>query len=72
MANAPILLIHGRGDTVEAIQHSRLTAQVLRAAGRPVEFVELEGEDHGPARADTRRQMMSETLCFLKQPNPAR
>lgn len=71
-ADAPILLIHGRDDTMVPIEQSRLMAQALRTAGKPVEFLELEGEDHWLSRADTRRQMLGETVRFLEQHNPAR
>ncbi|MBA3050108.1 prolyl oligopeptidase family serine peptidase, partial [Brevundimonas sp.] len=71
-ADAPILLIHGRDDTVVPIEQSRLMAQALRAAGKPVEFLELEGEDHWLSRADSRRQMLTEAVRFLEQHNPPR
>ncbi len=71
-ADAPVLLIHGRDDTVVPIEQSRLMAEALRNAGKPVEFVELEGEDHWLSRADTRRQMLTETVRFLEQHNPTR
>lgn len=71
-ADAPILLIHGRDDTVVPIEQSRLMAQALRTAGKPVEFVELQGEDHWLSRADTRGRMLAETVRFLEQHNPPR
>jgi dipeptidyl aminopeptidase/acylaminoacyl peptidase len=71
-ADAPVLLIHGRDDTVVPIEQSRLMAQALRTAGKPVEFVELEGEDHWLSRGDTRRRMLAETVRFLEQHNPPR
>ena len=71
-ADAPILLIHGRDDTVVPIEQSRLMAQALRTAGKPVEFIELEGEDHWLSRGDTRRRMLAETVRFLEQHNPPR
>jgi dipeptidyl aminopeptidase/acylaminoacyl peptidase len=71
-ADAPILLIHGRDDTVVPIEQSRLMAEALRTAGKPVEFVELDGEDHWLSRGDTRRRMLAETVRFLEQHNPPR
>ncbi len=71
-ADAPILLIHGRDDTVVPIEQSRLMAQALRTAGKPVEFIELDGEDHWLSRTDTRRRMLAETVRFLELHNPAR
>ena len=71
-ADAPILLLHGRDDTVVPIEQSRLMAQALRAAGKPVEMIELAGEDHWLSRADTRRRMLAETVRFLEAHNPPR
>jgi dipeptidyl aminopeptidase/acylaminoacyl peptidase len=70
-ADAPILLIHGRDDTVVPLEQSRLMAQALRRADKPVEFIELEGEDHWLSRSDTRLRMLTETMRFLQAHNPA-
>lgn len=69
-ADAPMLLIHGRDDTVVPIEQSRIMAQALRQAGKPVELVELDGEDHWLSRSDTRLRMLTETLAFLERYNP--
>ena len=68
---SPLLLIHGRDDTVVPIEQSRVMAEALRRAGKPVEFVELPGEDHWLSRSATRRQMLAETVRFLEANNPA-
>lgn len=68
----PLLLIHGRDDTVVPIEQSRVMADALRRANKPVEFVEMSGEDHWLSRSDTRRQMLAETVRFLETHNPAR
>ena len=70
-ADAPILLIHGKDDTVVPIEQSRIMADALRRAGKPVEFIELQGEDHWLSRSDTRQRMLEETLRFLQAHNPA-
>ncbi|WP_122467163.1 alpha/beta hydrolase family protein [Brevundimonas lutea] len=69
-ADAPMLLIHGRDDTVVPIEQSRVMAQALRIAGKPVEIVELDGEDHWLSRSDTRLRMLNETIAFLDRYNP--
>lgn len=69
-ADAPILLIHGRDDTVVPIVQSRLMESALRRAGKPVEFVELSGEDHYLSREATRQRMLTETVRFLEANNP--
>lgn len=69
-ADGPILLLHGRDDTVVPIEQSRIMATALRRAGKPVELIELSGEDHWLSRADTRQQMLRETVRFLEANNP--
>ncbi len=71
-ADAPILLLHGRDDVVVPVSQSRQMAQALRRAGKPVELVELDGEDHWLSRPETRTRMLTETVRFLETHNPAR
>src|SRR5262249_34713988 len=66
----PVLLIHGRDDTVVPIGQSRRMADALRAAGKPVELVELPGEDHWLSSGATRLQMLQATVAFLEKNNP--
>lgn len=70
-ADAPILLIHGKDDTVVPIEQSRLMAEALQRAGKSHEFIELQGEDHWLSRAETRQRMLAETVRFLQAYNPA-
>jgi dipeptidyl aminopeptidase/acylaminoacyl peptidase len=42
----PVLLIHGRDDRVVPLEQSKVMADALEKAGKPVEFVVLKGEDH--------------------------
>jgi acetyl esterase/lipase len=67
---APVMLLHGRDDTVVPIEQSRFMASALRAAGKPHEMIELSGEDHWLSRADTRQRMLTESLRFLEAHNP--
>ncbi len=69
-ADAPILLLHGRDDTVVPFEQSRFLAEALRRAGKPYELIELSGEDHWLSRAATRRRMLTETVRFLELHNP--
>jgi len=69
-SDAPILLLHGRDDTVVPFIQSRRLADALRRAGKPVEMIELSGEDHWLSRASTRTRMLTETLRFLETHNP--
>lgn len=69
-ADAPVLLIHGRRDTVVPFDQSVRMERALRAAGKPVEMIALEGEDHNLSQAATRRQMLEATVAFLEEQNP--
>lgn len=69
-ADAPVLLIHGRDDTVVPFSHSAKMADGLRDAGKPVEFIELEGEDHYLSNSATRKRMLQATVDFIERHNP--
>jgi dipeptidyl aminopeptidase/acylaminoacyl peptidase len=68
--NAPILLIHGRDDTVVPIEQSRVMAEALRKAGKPVELVEQAGADHWLSRGGTRIETLTAVVAFLEKHNP--
>jgi dipeptidyl aminopeptidase/acylaminoacyl peptidase len=70
-ADAPILLIHGTDDTVVPIEQSEAMGRALQAAGKPVGFIKLDGEDHWLSRADTRLKMLQATVAFLQENNPS-
>ena len=71
-ADAPILMLHGRDDTVVPFEQSRVFAEALRRAGKPYELIELPSEDHWLSRASTRQWMLAETVRFLELHNPPR
>lgn len=64
---APILLIHGKDDSVVKFNQSQIMASALRAAGKPHKLVQLSGEDHWLSRAATRLQMLREIDAFLAE-----
>ena len=66
----PILLIHGRDDTVVPFSQSDDMADALKDAKKPYEFVELKHEDHWLSKSDTREQMLEATVKFLETNNP--
>jgi len=70
-ADAPILLIHGKDDTRVDPKQSEVMADALKDAGKPYEFVVLDGEDHFLSRSATRNQMLSDTMAFVQKYNPA-
>jgi len=71
-ADAPVLLIHGRDDTVVPYAQSTLMEKALKQAGKPVEFVTLAGEDHWLSREATRQRMLNATVTFVEKHNPPR
>jgi len=66
-ARAPIMLIHGKDDTVVAFKQSVTMSEALTAAGKPHEFIELEGEDHWLSSGDTRTEMLRRSIDFIDQ-----
>ena len=43
----PLLLIHGNHDDRVDIEGSRMMYNALRESGKPVEFLEIDGQGHG-------------------------
>lgn len=62
---APVLLIHGRDDTVVPIAQSIAMQRALQEAGKSVELVELEGEDHWLSGVKTRLETLQALDAFL-------
>ncbi len=67
---APVLLIHGRDDTVVPFEQSQRMYDALKHANKPVELVELKHEDHRLSRGETRLQMLETSVAFLRRYNP--
>jgi dipeptidyl aminopeptidase/acylaminoacyl peptidase len=70
-ATPPILLIHGKDDTVVPFEQSQIMADALRRAGKPVDLVVLRQEDHWLSHGETRLQMLQATMDFVDKNNPA-
>lgn len=66
----PVLLIHGRDDTVVPYEQSDVMADALKHAGKAVELVTLKHEDHWLSRSITRSQMLEASIAFLRKNNP--
>jgi dipeptidyl aminopeptidase/acylaminoacyl peptidase len=66
-ATAQILLIHGRDDTVVPYSHSLKMHDALKAAGKPVELVELKGEDHWLSRSASRTATLAKSIEFINR-----
>ncbi|THD59081.1 prolyl oligopeptidase family serine peptidase [Phenylobacterium sp.] len=70
-ADAPILLIHGADDSVVPIDQSRAMQKALASAGKPVDFVLMNGEDHWLSSAPTRLAMLNAVVAFVEKHDPA-
>jgi pimeloyl-ACP methyl ester carboxylesterase len=69
-ADAPILLIHGKDDSVVPIDQSLGMQRALKSAGKPVELLTLTGADHWLLHEDTRLAMAKASLDFVLKYNP--
>ena len=67
--NVPVLLIHGRDDTVVPFEQSKVMFDALRHEKKDVEFVTLQHEDHWLSRSETRLQMLQASVAFLRAHN---
>lgn len=67
LANASVLLIHGRDDSVVPIAQSQTMERALRSAGKDVELVELEGDDHWLSTAPSRLATLQALDRFLAE-----
>ena len=62
---APLLLMHPKEDTIVPLRQSTMMAEAMRAAGKQVEYIELEGDDHWLSRASTSKRALREIEAFL-------
>ncbi|HLK26489.1 MAG TPA: alpha/beta fold hydrolase [Caulobacteraceae bacterium] len=69
-ADAPILLIHGRDDTVVPMVQEREMEAALRGAGKPVEVLILPTSDHWLLHEDAREQVVKASVEFVEKYNP--
>lgn len=62
---APLLLMHSKRDIYVPFKQSTAMAESLKAWRRPVEFVELQGDDHDLSRPSTHKRILREVEAFL-------
>ncbi len=67
----PLLLMHGKEDRVVPVAQSRVMAERLRQAGKPVTYIEQPQGDHHFSRSEDRLQFLKAMQAFLDQHNPA-
>jgi dipeptidyl aminopeptidase/acylaminoacyl peptidase len=68
--SVPVLLIHGRDDTVVTYDQSTVMFDAMKSAKKQVEMVTLKKEDHWLSRSETRLQMLQSVVAFLRTYNP--
>jgi len=66
----PILLIHGKDDSVVPFDQSQRMLDALKVAHKPANLVVLDHEDHWLSHGDTRLQMLKAVVEFLEKNNP--
>ena len=67
---SPVLLIHGKDDTVVPIRQSEKMKEALTKAGKQVTFVKLKGEDHWLSKSTSRQLTLKSIDNFLNLHNP--
>jgi dienelactone hydrolase len=68
--NVPVLLVHGKDDTVVPFEQSEIMLKALTKANKKVELVTMKKEDHWLSRGETRLLMLQSSIAFLKANNP--
>ena len=68
--HVPLLVIHGRDDTIVPFEQSSMMVDAVRRAGKEVDFLALQHEDHWLSRSETRLQMLKAAVDFLRAHNP--
>ncbi len=66
-AGAPILLIHAKDDIVVPIAQSLRMRDALERAGKPHDYVELDGEDHWLSTGEMRTEVLSRSIEFIDE-----
>lgn len=66
----PLLLIHGRDDTVVPYAQSEEMAKALKRAGKSVRLISLPHEDHWLSHSATRERMLDAVVKFLEHNDP--
>ncbi|HLI56976.1 MAG TPA: prolyl oligopeptidase family serine peptidase, partial [Actinomycetota bacterium] len=69
---APVLVIHGEGDTNVPVSESHQMVAALRALGRDVEYLQLDGEGHEFRRMASRHRLLLAITGFLERTIGAR
>jgi dipeptidyl aminopeptidase/acylaminoacyl peptidase len=63
----PLLVVHGELDTNVPIGEAHQIVAALRKLGRPVEYLQLDGEGHEYRRAESRATLITRLVVFLSR-----
>ena len=64
--DVPLLVVHGELDTNVPIGEAHQIVAALRRLGRPVEYLQLDGEGHEYRRAASRKLLQARMVTFLQ------
>ncbi|WP_343528724.1 S9 family peptidase [Sphingomonas sp.] len=67
----PLLIVHGKADKRVPVNQSRMMVAALKAAGKPVNYIEQPLADHHFTRAEDRLEFLKAMAAFLAEHNPA-
>lgn len=67
----PLLIVHGKEDKRVPVNQSRMMAAALKAAGKPVNYIEQPLADHHFTRGEDRLEFLKAMAAFLAKYNPA-
>jgi dipeptidyl aminopeptidase/acylaminoacyl peptidase len=67
----PVMLVHGDADQTVPYKQSKLYADALRQAGKPVEFYTYKDEGHGFSNSANLKDWLNRLEAFLAKHNPA-
>ena len=67
----PILIVHGKDDTVVPFEQSTVMAAALKQAGKDVTFQQYDHEDHWETNESARTDMYKLIIGFIEKHNPS-
>ena len=64
---APVLLMHGERDKIVSYKQSKVMRSALKKAGKEVELIKLEDENHYLMDGQNRLRVVTEMINFIDQ-----
>lgn len=66
----PVLIVHGKDDTVVPFEQSTEMVNALKSAGKDVTFIQYDHEDHWETNETARTDMLKTIVAFIEKHNP--